>query len=132
MLIIMLEKIPITKGIAVYQYIDDIIMGGSEITEVGATQQNIISHSKNLGLQIPHEKVQKPLQEVKFLGTGWKRGMIYIPPDTLAALDQIQMPESKKDLQHVSGLLVFWRKHIPDFSIIGRPLHDLLRKRAQC
>jgi len=41
------------------------------------------------------------------------------------------MPESKKNLQHALGLLLFWRKHIPDFSIIARPLYDLLRKNAQ-
>ena len=57
--------------------------------------------------------------------------MTRIPPDTLSSLDQIKMPESKKDLQHVLGLFVFWRKHIPDFSIIARPLYDLLRKKAQ-
>ncbi|XP_074719620.1 uncharacterized protein LOC141941203 [Strix uralensis] len=44
---------------------------------------------------------------------------------------KIKMPESKKDLQHALGLLVFWKKHIPDFSSIARPLYDLLRKRAQ-
>ncbi|TRZ07043.1 hypothetical protein HGM15179_020063, partial [Zosterops borbonicus] len=47
---------------------------------------------------------------------------------TLISLDQIKMPESRKELQQALGLLVFWRKHIPDFSIIARPLYDLLRK----
>jgi len=28
----------------------------------------------------------------------------------------------------VLGTLVFWRKHIPDFSIIARPLYDSLQK----
>ncbi|NWQ81406.1 TF29 protein, partial [Columbina picui] len=123
-----LEKIPKPEGIAVYQYIDDILVGGNETTEEGTAQQNIISHFKNLGLQIPPEKVQKPSQEVKFPGIWWKGGMTGVPPDTLTSLDQIKMPESRKDLQHVLGLLVFWRKHIPDFSIIARPLYDLLKK----
>ena len=101
---------------------------GDETEDVGATQQNITSHLENLGLQIPSEKVQKPSQEVKCLGIWWKGGMTCIPPDTLASLEQIKMPESKKDLQHVLGLLVFWRKHIPDFSVIARPLYYLLRK----
>lgn len=54
--------------------------------------------------------------------------MACIPQDTLSALDQLKMPDNKKELQHALGLLVFWRKHIPDFSIIARPLYDLLRK----
>jgi len=57
--------------------------------------------------------------------------MTCIPPDTLSSPDLIKMLESKKELQHELGLLVFWRKHIPNFSIIARPLYDLLRKKAQ-
>lgn len=69
-----LEKIPKDDGIAVYQYIDDILVGGDKEKEVGATQQNIISHLENLGLQIPPEKIHKPSQEVKFFGIWWKGG----------------------------------------------------------
>ncbi|NXB89825.1 POL3 protein, partial [Vidua chalybeata] len=101
---------------------------GDEIQVVGDTQQKIISHLESLDLKIPSEKIQKPSQEVKFLGIWWKGGMTCIPPDTLTSLDQIKMPHSGKDLQQALGLLVLWRKHIPDFSIIARPLYDLLRK----
>ncbi|NWT70699.1 TF26 protein, partial [Prunella himalayana] len=122
-----LEKIPKLDTIAIYQYIDDILVGGEEIEVVGEHQQKIISHLESLNLQIPPEKIQKPSQEMKLLGIWWKGGMTCIPPDTLT-LGQIKMPESRKDLQQTLGLLVFWRKHIPDFSIIARPLYDLLRK----
>ena len=37
---------------------------------------------------------------------------------------------NKKELQHASRLLFFWRRHIPDFAIIARLLYDLLRKGA--
>ncbi|RMB96167.1 hypothetical protein DUI87_27228 [Hirundo rustica rustica] len=123
-----LEKIPKPDNVDVYQYIDDILVGGDEIGVVGDTQQEIITHLESLNLQIPSEKIRKPSQEVKFLGIWWKEGMTCIPPDTLTSLDQIKMPESRKDLQQALGLLVFWRKHNPDFSIIARPLYDLLRK----
>ena len=56
--------------------------------------------------------------------------MTCIPPDTLSSLDSVKMLESKRDLQHALGLLMFWRKHTPDFSIVARPLYDLLQKRA--
>ncbi|RMC18698.1 hypothetical protein DUI87_04594 [Hirundo rustica rustica] len=122
-----LENIPIAHNVAVYQYIDDILVGGDEI-EVGDIQQKIISHLESLNLQVTSEKIQKPSQEVKLLGIWWKGAMTCFPPDTLNSLDQIKMPESRKDLQQALGLLVFWRKHIPDFSIIARPLYGLLRK----
>ncbi|NXH37563.1 TF29 protein, partial [Dicaeum eximium] len=126
-----LEKISKPDNVAVYQYTDDILVGGEEKEVVGHIQQKIISHLESLDLQIPSEKNQKPSQEVKFLGIWRKAGMTCIPPDTLTSLDQIKMPESRKELQQVLGLLVFWRKHIPYFSIIARPLYDLLRKGVQ-
>ncbi|KFO07797.1 hypothetical protein N312_13745, partial [Balearica regulorum gibbericeps] len=126
-----LEAVQVEKEVSVSQYIDDILVGGDEIEKVRITQDNIISHLESLGLKVPPEKVQTPSSEVKFLGIWWKGGMTCIPPDTLSSLDQIKMPKSKKDLQRVLGLFVFWRKHIPDFSIIARPLYDLMRKKAQ-
>ncbi|NXR19427.1 TF29 protein, partial [Cinclus mexicanus] len=90
--------------------------------------KKIISHLESLNLQFSSEKTQKPPQEVKCLGIWWKGGMACILPDTLTSLDLVKMPESRKDLQQALGLLVFWRKHIPDFSITVRPLYELLRK----
>jgi len=57
--------------------------------------------------------------------------MTCIPPNTLSSLNPSKIPGSKRDLQHALGLLVFWRKHIPGFSIIARPLYDLLWKKAK-
>ncbi|KAF1569645.1 hypothetical protein FQV10_0007424, partial [Eudyptes schlegeli] len=68
-----LEVVQIGEGVSIYQYIDDILVGGNEVD---------------------------------------RGGMTCIPLDTLSLLDQIKMPESKRDLQHVLGLLMFWRKHI--------------------
>ncbi|KAK4817733.1 hypothetical protein QYF61_026533 [Mycteria americana] len=53
-----------------------------------------------------------------------------MPPETLTTLEQVKIPENKKELQHALGLLVFGKKHIPYFSIIARPLYDLTHKRA--
>ena len=118
------------EGVKVYQYIDDILIGGSDASVVGQTQTKIITHLESLELQIPAEKVQLPSSEVKFLGSWWRGGTVCIPPKTLATLEQVGMPGNRRELQHALGLLVFWRKHIPDFSIIAQPLYDLTCKRT--
>ncbi|NWX94202.1 TF29 protein, partial [Nothoprocta ornata] len=126
-----LETISRRAEVKIYQYIDDVLIGGSQAEEERESQKDIIIHLGSIGLTIPPEKIKTPSSEVKFLGIWWKGGMTCIPPDTLSSLEQIKMLESKRDLQHVLKLLVFWRKYIPDFSIIARPLYDLLQKRAQ-
>jgi len=126
--------IPIQARVKIYQYTDNAPVGGSQIEEVGEVQQDIITHLECTELTSPPEKIQAPASEVKFLGIWWGGGITCIPPNTLSSLDQrdsgIKMPESKKDIQHALGLLVFWRKHITDFSIITRPLYDLLQKKG--
>ncbi|NWH53221.1 POL5 protein, partial [Fregata magnificens] len=107
-----LELIPLEEGVKIYQYIDDVLIAGNQIEKIQRTQDNIITHLENLGLKIPPEKIQTPSSEVKFLGIWWKGGMTCIPKETLSTLDQIKIPDSKKELQHVLGMLVFWRKHI--------------------
>lgn len=126
-----METTPIKAEVKIYQYIDDVLIGGKQVEAVRETPNDIITHLESIGLTIPPEKIQTPSSEVKFLGIWWKGDMTCIPPDTLSSLDQIQMPESKKDFKHALGLLVFWRKRIPDLSITARPLYDLLGKRAQ-
>ncbi|KFQ72778.1 hypothetical protein N337_09669, partial [Phoenicopterus ruber ruber] len=125
-----LQTVPIQARVKIYQYIDDVLVGGSQTEEVEKTQRDIITHLEQIGLTIPPEKIQTPSSEVKFLRIWWRGEITCIPPDTLSSLDLIKMPESKKDLQHALGLLVFWRKHVPDFLIITRLLYDLLWKRA--
>lgn len=118
------------EGIKVHQYIDGILIGGPDTSVVGQTQMKIITHLEKLGLQIPDKKIQLPSSEVKFLGI-WRRGdTVYISPKTLTTLELVKMPANKKELQHTLGLLVFWRKHISDFSIIARPLCNLTCKRG--
>ncbi|NXU15405.1 TF29 protein, partial [Pardalotus punctatus] len=111
-----LSIIPIDEGVRIYQYIDDVLIGGPDTERVRNTQNGIIKHLESVGLQIPEDKIQHHSPEVKFLGIWWKGGAI---------------PENRKELQHVLGILVFWRKHIPDFSIVARPLYDLTRKKAK-
>ncbi|NXC73854.1 TF29 protein, partial [Anhinga anhinga] len=121
-----LAVIPSEREVKVYQYIDDILIGGHTTTLVQTMHDRVINHLEGIGLQIPKEKIQAPASEVKFLGIWWKGVSVCIPRDTLSALDQVKIPESKKEMQHTLGLLVFWRKHIPNFAIIAHPLHNLL------
>ncbi|KFP71179.1 Protein NYNRIN, partial [Acanthisitta chloris] len=109
--------------------INTLMIRGAGITEVGQTQVKVIGHLGKIGLQIPPEKVQLPSSEVKFLAIWWRGGAVCIPQDTPALLEEVKIPGNKKVFQFALGLLVFWRKHIPDFSIIARPLYDLTRKR---
>ncbi|NXJ11777.1 POLY protein, partial [Odontophorus gujanensis] len=113
-----LTKIHISPDVKVYQYIDDIFIGGENEENVKLTMEII---KRNLMELIPEVNCQGPAQEVKFLGVWWVKGAASVPPDTLEKIECGQHPSDVKELQGVLGTLGYWRKHIPGFSIIARP-----------
>lgn len=80
-------------------------------------------------VEIPPEKFPTPSREVKFLGTWCIAGSAAILLDILCKTEQLQMPQSWKELKQLMGALGYWRKHIPGFSVIVYPLYSLSQER---
>jgi len=51
-----------------------------------------------------------------FLGYTISEDGICIAPSKILAIERIEPPESRKSLQRLLGLLIFFRKHMPNFS----------------
>ncbi|KFV91716.1 hypothetical protein N327_02237, partial [Fulmarus glacialis] len=121
----LLQTISLPQGVKLYQYIDDILIGGTSPEKVGEAAAAVWQALYKAEVEVPPKKCQGP--KVKFLGTWWMAGSAAIPQDTLSKIEQLQMPQSRKELQQFMGTLGYWRKHVP-FSVIARPLYSLLRK----
>ncbi|KFV95156.1 hypothetical protein N327_12739, partial [Fulmarus glacialis] len=124
----LLQTVSLSQNVKLYQYIDDILIGGDSPEEVGEAATEVWQVLPKAEVEIPPEKCQGPSKKVEFLGAWWIAGNATIPPDTLSKIEQLQMPQSKKELQQLMGTLRYWRKHVPGFSVIARPLYSLLRK----
>jgi len=83
-----LAEIPVSPGCTVYQYIDDILIGGKDQESVKDTMEIIRITLLKLGLEIPDSKCQGPAREVKFLGVWWIKGAAAIPQDTLKKIEE--------------------------------------------
>ncbi|CAM5100355.1 unnamed protein product [Eretmochelys imbricata] len=123
-----LDDLILPPNVQTVQYIDDILIGGKTSEEVQETMNQIKGALEALNLELPAEKCQGPSQEIKFLGTVWMGGRRSVPNDTVQELNQAPSPESKDQLRQILGTLGFWRKHVPGFAIIARPLYNLLKK----
>lgn len=51
-----------------------------------------------------------------------------MPDDILSAIEKGLIPNNKTESQQLLGTLGYWRKRTPGFSVIARPLSNLLRK----
>lgn len=123
-----LTEISTPPGTVIYQYINDILIGGENAEGVRHAMEAVREKLIVSGFDIPISKCQGPMQEVKFLGVWCIKGAASIPPDTLDKIQQGQSPSSTKELQQVLGALGYWHKYIPCFSKVARPLYSLLKK----
>ena len=127
----LLDMVEVPSGVHIYQYIDDILVGGNTKEQVGQVAEIIWDLLTKNGFDIPPSKCQGPGQEIKFLEAWWVAGAIAVPDDTLSVIEKGQIPGNKVELQQLLGTLGYWRKHIPGFSVIAHPLYDLLRKNRE-
>ncbi|KFM05996.1 hypothetical protein AS27_14372, partial [Aptenodytes forsteri] len=125
-----LETLKLPQEVTVVQYIDDVLIGGHSAEPVKQAMDIVITHLQSIGVEVPEEKKQGPSQEVTFLRVRWIGGKEMVPAEVLQEIQQLPIPENKKEFHAVLGTSGFWRPRIPGFSIIVRPLYNLVKKNA--
>ncbi|GAB0208422.1 pol-like protein ENS-3 [Grus japonensis] len=95
----LLDTVEVPSDIRIYQYRDDILVGGDNKEQVGQVAKVIWDSLTKNGLDIPPSKCQGPGQEIKFLGAWWIAGAVAVPDDTLSAIEKGQTPGNKTELQ---------------------------------
>jgi len=53
-------------------------------------------------------------------------------PEKVAAIAELEPPLTVKELRQYLGVASWYRRCVPDFSRIVKPLNDLLRKGSKC
>ncbi|NXC78620.1 POL3 protein, partial [Anhinga anhinga] len=125
----LLQDVKLFQWSTHHKYIDDILIGVSSPEKVGeAAAAAVWQALYKAEVEVLPEKCQGPSREVKFLGAWYIAGSAAIPPDTLSKIEQLQMPQSKNELQQLMGTSGCWKKHAPGFSIKALPLYLLLQK----
>ena len=107
----LLQSVSLPQDVKLYQDIDDILIGGASPERVGEAPAAAAWQTLHKAeVEIPPKKCQGPSGEVKVLGTWWIAGSAAIPSDTLSKTERLQMPQSRKEVQQLTGTLGYWRK----------------------
>jgi len=104
-----------------FAYQDDIIVIGCTLEE----------HKKNLRevfLRLNPEKCQFFKKELLYLGHRVTREGIETYPEKVAAMTELEPPSTVKGLRQYLGVVSWYRRFVPDFPRIVKPLNDMLRK----
>lgn len=108
-------------------YFDDIIAMGRDVAHLMELLKIIGKRLSKNNITISREKMNVGLKKIKILGHFVDSNGIHIDSGKLNYIRDYPKPEDKKELQRFLGICNWYRRHIPDFSLISSPLTDLTR-----
>jgi hypothetical protein len=112
-------------------YMDDLLIHSAGDAEHQERTEKVLQRLQDNHLYLKLEKCAFAVPEVEYLGMVIEEGHVAMDPTKLAAIDEWQPPTSVKGVCSFIGFCNFYRRFIPKFSNIARPLHDLTKKNAR-
>lgn len=115
-------------------YIDDVVVYSNTLEEHFDRLRKVLECIGGAGLKLKLSKCHFAELELKVLGHVVSKDGIAADPDKLRAVAEFPSPESTspttrlKLIQSFLGLCSYYRKHIPNFAMIARPLTELSKK----
>ena len=107
--------------------LDDLIIPAKSDEENLEKLRQVLDLSSRHGLIINWKKCVLLVRKVEYLGYIVEDGSIRPSEEIARAVLHFPKPTSAKDIQYFIGLAGYFRKFIPQFAVIARPLSDLLR-----
>lgn len=119
---------PLLKDKTVQVYIDDILLGTETIEEHISVLQKLFDILRKNKLAIQIKKCHFLKTKIDFLG--YEVSAVGIKPSNrhVEAVKNFPIPKNVHELYRFIGLTSFFRRFIPNHSILAKPLYDLIRK----
>lgn len=119
---------PLVRDGTVTVYMDDLIVAGRSEEENVAKLRKVLKVAEQHGMSIRFDKCQFVRRRVTFLGHILQDGTVSPSEDKTAAVREYPQPRNVKQIQAFLGLAGFFRKFVPGFSAVAKPLTDLTKK----
>ena len=112
-------------------YIDDLIIFSSTFELHLQHLEEVFRRIRGAGLKFKASKAKFAVPQVTFLGHILSDKGISPNPDKASVIGSYPVPKKLKHLRSFIGMCGFYRKHIPNFGLIARPLYDLTKAGVQ-
>ena len=116
------------KFVNVLCYLDDVCIFSSTFDKHLQDIEDVLQRFQKAGLKLGPSKCKFAVTKGVFLGHEISDGGIRPPPNRIECIRNYPSPTTRKELERALGLLNWFRKFIPNFSVLAYPLHKLLRK----
>lgn len=108
-------------------YMDDILIATENFDDHLKILSKVYKLLVDNLLELRLEKCFFLNKEIEYLGYVVNVNGISPNPNNVKAVTDFPVPKNKKELHSFIGLISYFRKFIKDFSIIAKPLYDLLK-----
>ncbi|KAL4084392.1 hypothetical protein QTP88_028215 [Uroleucon formosanum] len=115
-------------GIKCLVYLDDIIIYGKGLLDHNEKLRDVFERFRNHNLKIQPTKCEFLKQQCMYLGHIISENGIQPDPEKIKSVLQFPIPASVKEIKSFLGLSGYYRKFIKSYSLISKPMTNLLRK----
>ena len=112
-------------------YLDNIIIFSQDELQHLEHLEIVFSHLREAGLKMKHSKCDFFKSEIHYLGHLISPEEISPLPNKLDSIKHMPVPNSAKEIKQFLGLTGYYRKFVPRFADISRPLTTLTKKDAK-
>ncbi len=116
------------KWVTCLVYLDDIVVFSTTFAEHLPRLEAVLMRIRGAGLKIKLSKCSFFATCLKVLGYVVSGEGLSPDPSKLLAVRKFPVPKSVKDVQSFIGLCSYYRRFIPDFATLAKPLTDMTKK----
>ena len=124
----MMDKLLDGLGDFAKAYIDDLIIFSTSWEDHLKHLRTVLQRLEEAGLTVKPMKCQFAMAECTYLGHVVGGGKVQMELSKIRAIQNFEIPKTKKEVRSFLGLTGYYRKFIPQYASIASPLTDLTRK----
>ena len=106
-------------------FLDDILVHAETLGELKTRTLKVLDRLCKFGLKLDPKKCTFGATQVKHLGYLISEGTVRPDPEKIATVKDWPRPRTIKDVKSFLGFAGFYRRFIPEFSKLAKPLNDL-------
>lgn len=107
-------------------YLDDVLVFSKDFSSHLEWLDLVFSRLRDHGLKLNPKKCFLLRQEVKFLGHVVSAAGVQVDMEKVTVLENWPTPRSARDVRQVVGFMSYYRRFVPQFAQVARPLHVLM------
>ena len=112
-------------------YLDDTVIPGTTFQAHVANLRAVFGRLKGANLKLKPRKCRFCVREVNFLGHIVSADGVRTDPIKTEKVSTWPQPTSRRELQQFLGLAGYYRRFVPNFAAVAKPLYQLTEKNAK-